>query len=506
MAQNKNGPIIGLAIFSVLSVVFAVFWYLTYSDNAAKTQALINAGNKEQELTRIVGEKLAESNAMKEAIGVDTSTDVGAAGDTDSATVMGTVDEIMKRVGGDGTAAPETMLKGLRSLRSESEKNIWKADNHRQIAESQAQQHSADLLAKDEEIAQFKTAAASAKSELLEREEAHGKEMLRLETQLAVTSREKADIEVDRARVIEAAARERDDFLDQIAQNRTGLVALRKRMRAQEDPSFSRPDGFITNVDHNAKLCYVDLGSADGLRTGVTFSVYTQNHTGVGRANTSDIKGSIEVTQILGPRRAKARLVTQKNSDPINANDPIYSPVFSAGETLEVAIAGQIRIKGLNRGEFRRLITSSGAKIAVEIDDNGEFVDGRGEPLSEQEARERITSRTRYLVIGDLGDQSRTSEDAGLEALYDDIRKKTEILKAESENLGIYPIGLSSFLEHIGYSQKQRAWTPENGQPFPGRVRTQNRESSAVISGRYSGRNKSSLESSGATSGAYSDE
>lgn len=512
MAQNKNGPIIGLAIFSVLSVVFAVFWYLTYSDNTAKTQALVNAGNKEQELTRVVNEQLAEANSLKDAIGVEHSLEIGAPGE--NASVLGTVDAIMKRVGGDGTGAPDNLVKAVNNLASESNKNMWKADNRKQLADDAAVAHQAAIATKDAEIAQFKAAAAKAESELVQQETAHSEEMERLETQLADLSKAKAQLELDLAKTRDDARREKEDLEDIIAQNRIGLVALRSRLRAKEDPSFSRPDGVITNVDHTAQLCYLDLGAADGLRTGVTFSVYKQNNSGVGRANTSDIKGSIEVTEILGKRRAKASLVWQKDGDPINANDPIYSPVFSAGESLEVVIAGQIRVKGLDRNELRRRIQSAGAKVSVEISDDGEFTDGRGEPLTEDEARRRVTSRTRYLVIGDLGDPNKSSDDIGQQQQYEQIRKKTEVLKAESENLGIYPIGLSSFLEHIGYSRPHVAWTPENGQPFPGHssgsagrsanATLGNRESGSSISGRYSGRKNSSLTSGGTTSGAYS--
>lgn len=513
MAQNKNGPIIGLAIFSVLSVVFAVLWYMMYSDNVAKTVALVNAGNKEQKLNGTLSTTIADSNAMKDQIGVGRTMDVGAPGEGD--TVADTIDKILKKHGGDGTGSPATLLNTVEALASEGNKNAWTADNHQKMAADQAVKHSQDLTAKDDQIAQFKVAAAKAESELVKQEATHSEEMARVASQLAETRASKSELEISLAKLEEDSRREKEELLDMIANNRIGLVALRSRLRAQTDESFSRPDGIVTNVDHNAGLCYLNLGSADGLRTGVTFSVYKQDHSGVGRTSNADIKGSIEVTQVLGPHSSKAKLVKQEPSEPINANDPVYSPIFAAGETLEILIAGQVKVNGMNRGEFRRMVLAAGAKIAVEVSEEGEFTNGKGEVISEAQARKLITSRTRYLVIGDIGDPSSTSEESGLEALYMEIRKKTEVLKEESENLGIYPIGLSSFLEHIGYSRKQLAWTPENGQPFPGRLSNGaksaranstfgGRASSAVISGKFSGRNKAALTSGGTTSKAYS--
>ena len=401
------------------------------------------------------------------------------------------------------------------STSSESNKNLWTAEDRLRQSNIQAGNYQNALAAKDQEIKSFQEASENAQAELVAKETAHSEHVVRLEEQIASLNKDKASLESQLADLRVRTTREKEELELQNSQQREGLVALRRLLRDKEDPTFSRPDGLVTSVDHNSKRCYLDLGSADGLRTGVTFSVYEQNHSGVGRANTDSIKGKIEVVDVLGPRSAVATIVFQKVGHPITPNDPVYSPIFQAGQTLEIAVAGQIRIEGLDRGAFRRLVSTAGAKIAVEVGEDGQFTDGKGEPLTEAEARKRITARTRYLVIGDLGDPSSSSGDNALETLYKEMREKTEILKAESENLGIYPIGLSSFLEHIGHSRKQIAWTAENGQLFPNRLPNASRsasaratfggrESSAAISGRFSTRGADPLTSGGTTSGAYS--
>ena len=514
MAQNKNGPIIGLAIFSVLAIVFAVFWYITYSDNQLLQQSLAAATKKEQDLNGTVQALIQERTQLKQVIGAEEAQAVGDKSDTSS--IVGQTDALLNRLGGDGTVAPGDLLKAINSTASESSKHMMAADNRRLLADSQAAGYQQALAAKDAEIVKFKTAADTAEAQRLAQETKHSEELSKLVSLNEDLSREKEVVQAELADLRDTSARRIEELNTEISKQRTGLVGLRNRVRATVDPTFSRPDGFITSVDHNAELCYLNFGAAEGLRTGVTFSVYGQNNSGVGRANTDDIKGKIEVVEITGPRSSKARIVTQDFDNPIGQRDPVYSPIFQAGQTLEIVLAGQVRINGLNRDELHRIIRAAGAKIAVEVDDTANFTDGDGNPLSDEQAKEKITARTRYFVIGDLGDPSELDGDPALAQLYKDIRTKKVTLEKEAENLGIFPIGLSTFLEHIGWNPKQRAWTPENGQPFPSRLSAGsrstranssfgNRASSAVISGQFSGRNQSSLSSGGTTSDAYQD-
>ena len=116
-------------------------------------------------------------------------------------------------------------------------------------------------------------------------------------------------------------------------------------------------------------------------------------------------------------------------------------------------------------------------------------------------------------MIADQGDED--TQDAELQKLYEKIKGNSRDLREEALNQGIHEVGLSTFLEHIGYSRKQISWTPESGLPFPGKLPNGarssavnatfgNRQSSAVISGRYSERGAAPTVSSGQTSKAYS--
>lgn len=274
-----------------------------------------------------------------------------------------------------------------------------------------------------------------------------------------------ANLHAAMAALQDPSAQQKEDRDEKFTEIRKALVALRSRLRPAG--AFAQPDGWILAVDQNAELVYVNLGRADGLREGVTFSVCTPESFGRRRSGPPDIKGMIEIVEVLDDHHAKGRIVNQDPGQPIAVVDPVHSPIFRANETIEIVFAGRVSLNGLNRGEFRRLMSAAGARISVEVGDEGQILSGKGEIIDAEEATKLMTARTRYLVIGDL---SEDEKNAKLQAIYKRTRENTEALKKRAADLGVYEISLSTFLNRIGYSAKQVAWTPENGQPFPDKL------------------------------------
>ncbi|MCA9084777.1 MAG: hypothetical protein KDA81_12010 [Planctomycetaceae bacterium] len=512
MAQQKNGPIIGLAIFVVLSILFAVFWYMTWTDNQLKAVALVNAANKEQELNGTVKDQLAQITALKSLIGEAENAEVGV-GDTTDETINGRVLKKLSELAGDGTPALPNLNSALEKTAAENDKNTYTAADRLRMINLKDTEYGQLGQSKDTVIAEHKAARDKAEAELVKQEALHSEEMAKLESEVKKLRAEKVEIESQLATYQAEKEREVQDLQSDIAQKREAIIALQKRLREKEDLTFDKPDGLITSVDHESNRCYINIGSVDGLQAGVTFSVYTQANSGVGKTSTGDIKGQIEVVDILGDHRAEARVTGQDPSRPIAADDPIYSPIFQSGQALEIAVAGRIAIDGLDRDQFHRLVSAAGGRIAVEVGDEGEFSDGKGQTLSSEDAPKRITSRTRYLIIGDIGDDADTNDPALID-IYKRIQTNTSTLKNAAENYGVYPVGLSTFLEHLGYKRRQIAWRPEAAGGFPSSLAhgsrssssgssSGSRESSAAISGRFSSRKKPTSVSTGTTSSAF---
>jgi hypothetical protein len=188
--------------------------------------------------------------------------------------------------------------------------------------------------------------------------------------------------------------------------------------------------------------------------------------------------------------------VDQKVSDPLASGDPIYSPLFWPGQKLQIAVVGMLDFDGnpgSDREEFKRIVSGAGAEIALEINDEGKIIGKSGEELSASDIPNRITSATRFLLVGDLGDES--TADTAQKEIYNRIRSHKEDMTDAAENNGVYVLSLSSFLDYIGYTSKRLVFTPTKR--FPGVLA--NGAKSGAVNGALGSR-----ESSGTTSGAFS--
>ena len=144
-------------------------------------------------------------------------------------------------------------------------------------------------------------------------------------------------------------------------------------------------------------VCTINIGSADALRPGVTFGVIDADET---RLQDAKIKSTLQVTKIRGQHLAEARVVARPEiSSPIIEDDKIYSPFWAPGQTVKIALAGDIDIDGDGRPDneqVRGMITSAGAEVAATIG-----VDGT--------ETGKLDASIRFLVIGEDPDLSKSN-------------------------------------------------------------------------------------------------
>lgn len=259
---------------------------------------------------------------------------------------------------------------------------------------------------------------------------------------------------------------------------------VQEKLNEVQKVSFEIADGEIRWVDHNSRLVWINVGADDRLTKRTTFSVYTKGHNGIGRG-AEDIKGSIEVTRIIGPHLAEARLIDKDIYEPMAPGDPIYTPLWSPGRSEEFAIVGFIDADGDGRSD-RDLITehlkAAGASFAHEVLDDGTRLG------------EKIDVRTKFFVVADLPDPS-TTADADEKKLYGTILKHFSDMQKEARQQGVRKISLSDFLAYIGYRPSRRLYRPGDGTPFKLKSGAASTATNETIGGR---------ESSGQTSGVYS--
>lgn len=170
--------------------------------------------------------------------------------------------------------------------------------------------------------------------------------------------------------------------LREIAAKAKGLedrvVKAEDRVADTQDPyQYDRPHGKITRKSGN--IVDIDIGSADNVRPGLTFSVFAGETPRVGfrdrlRPRTSpdgrpvmegnrpvmDVqpKGTIEVISVLGANLSQARITS--NPDPIRdaimASDVLYNPAWKKGAADHVALFGVFDVDADGTDDVKRVV------------------------------------------------------------------------------------------------------------------------------------------------------
>ena len=154
------------------------------------------------------------------------------------------------------------------------------------------------------------------------------------------------------------------------------------------DPDFASPQGEIIRVSDGGTTVWVNLGSDDGLRVGVPFSVIDESEVRISEART---KADVVITEVVGPHLSRARASDFDFRNTIVTGDKIYSPAWRPGRTTGFALVGMMDMNDDRRDDseqVRELIRISGGQIDEEMDTNGSR-NGPG-----------MTPNTSFIVLG----------------------------------------------------------------------------------------------------------
>ena len=503
MASNKPTAVhFSLIIFVMLSIIMSVVAYLYIDtdiknrEKYAKRQQEVDAAKRE---SNRLGQEVA---ALKQVIGHQYDS-VGLDARDDANTVLGAMLQDMKKFG--GALAQGTYAATIAKLRQEldtvtADRNKKQADLNDVKARMLALQNQYNAKVQVAEAAaataeKGKTAAQQTKEESLI---AKDRQIASLRT--AVT---KAQQDLEAERESHEATRKK------LLRENTKLTQINTRLREELNnalaTSFEVPDGKITWVDHVSKLVWINLGEAGKLTKRMTFSVYRNKHSGVGRGQQyikDDIKANIEITRVLGPHRAEARITSEDLYKPIAAGDPIYTPLWSPGQTEGFAFIGGIDFDGdgkSDRARLHEILKSIGARIDAEVDDTGKRT-GR-----------KIDERTKFFVVGSIPDPTKVGPNEKDAAKK--IQTQLKSMNTEARLHAVRKITLNDFLAFIGYRSKRRLWRP--GEEFPYTLKSGShstgvnetlgsRAAAGRTSGLYSGnRQLKSTPSSGQTSKVF---
>jgi hypothetical protein len=200
---------------------------------------------------------------------------------------------------------------------------------------------------------------------------------------------------------------EKTQLENQIAKLEQSIDKL--RLGVPNPDQFAQPaDGRVTGVSQRYETVYLDLGSADGLRPQVTFAVA---EAGLEDAAAAEQKGSIEVTKIVGPHMAEARITSDSATNPIMTGD---------------------RKSDLEK--LKSIVAASGGVVDAAPDETGK-------------KQGSLKVSTRYLVLGEYPNASNMGE---LKTSWNDLTQ-------EAESLGVKTIALEEFLSLMGWQVESRS-------------------------------------------------
>ncbi|HVS36432.1 MAG TPA: hypothetical protein VMS17_12775, partial [Gemmataceae bacterium] len=229
---------------------------------------------------------------------------------------------------------------------------------------------------------------------------------------------------------------------DEVARVNKELLDLKASVNEQqqkldtsrlEQPAEGKPiptDWKIVRMDRSGKEPFINLGSAQGVQPGLTFSIHAQGPDG---RPVPASKGTLEVLNVVGPDLSQAQIVNVKDSfkNPILPGDYLYNPIFHPGKEQHVAIAGRIDMhgtKGDDLDEFQRVLDRNNVKVDAFLDPKEEKVKGR------------ITVNTDFLILGDIADLKPDSPEA----------IAVNQLKQDAITNGVHIVSSREFLESMG--------------------------------------------------------
>jgi hypothetical protein len=318
------------------------------------------------------------------------------------------------------------------------------------------------IATKESEVQEWKKKFDLAQANNVKDQQDRAKE---LETRLAEfsnTSKELADVKKqresdveDRDKKIKKQEKEGEDKEKQI-------LKLKEKLTPPDLEKFSTPRGRVVRLDSKAEVAWIDLGSADNVRSqqNLTFSIFSSGQGGAEKVR----KGALEVMEVQGPHSSMCRItqVVDPYRNPITPNDLLINPAWSPTVREHVAIAGIIDLTGEDHdsiNEFMNTLKRQGTIIDAYLDLKDLTIKGDG-----------MTIDTSYLILGKLpefgerdivretkDDQTTDTRASRQFERKKDILDKISAMEADAKNKGVTIAPFQKFVALTGYQLPRSA-------------------------------------------------
>ncbi len=427
MASRDNQTLQGVVIALVLLLILLIVGLLLINNERKKQEARAEASIQDAQSQRTAASSAqSEANQYKQWMGFKEE-------DTQD-TVRKSFEEDMTKYGSTFDETVRYYSPLLQNLQQENSKLAQSESTAKSNVKDLNQQLQALKAEMDKQFAEFKKTekkmqedAASERAKFEKQRQELIAEQNKLSEQLAQQRQE-----VDNARSELSTAEKQQT--EQLAKLDRDIEILRNN-QLDPDPFAQPADGLIRWVNQKDQKVWINIGEADHLRPQVTFSVYSGDESDALKAKS---KGSIEVTKILSPHMAEARVTSDIPTRPLMEGDKIYSQVWNRGRQVGFAITGTIDFNGDDKSdleELNRIIALNNGKVDAQPGEGGQVI---GE----------MTVDTRYLILGEFPDSALKDSEAQ--------RQAWAKMNESADRLGIETISLDEFLTLMGWKVELR--------------------------------------------------
>ena len=478
---------IGFIFTAMLMLIFAVFTYVLYDEGQKIRRDLVTKtaeAGAEKKLQRDYSDQI---NELKSKVGYPNVAQVGSTTDTSRETVVGSMIDDIKTLGGPELQR-DSYAETLRAMKQKVDNLQLENRNLTEKNRLLSVEYLAVMKSHYQDVASGHDARRKAAEG--ERDDANRTketEIRNRDDQIVTLRGVNTNLQNTLKQTKDAHDKLKKDSESQIGRLEDINDFLTDAVRKRERITYDRPDGLVRWVDNDSGLVWINIGRDDKLTTRTQFSIYKQTHRGVGRpsapANTADeeeasdaaderfspgfedIKGSIEVTRVIGAHLAEARILKYDIYDPIQPDDLIYTPLWAPGRPAAFAFVGLIDFDNdgaSNRDEMHEMISGIGGQIIHEVLDDGRRVYYTEFPSKSHDFTEddsTINLQMKYLVIGGIPDLSQAASDLEKQQFREIIGHHKKMV-AEARETAVRRINLSDFLAHIGYVPRRRLFVP----------------------------------------------
>jgi len=447
-----------LVFFVMTTLILALVCYLTSKELAAKT-AEANT-NKDEATTNknLLNNALGDIDALKGRLGYN-FTDIGA-GNGGAETVIGALNGDLRAHGREqALPAPETatVADTLQSLRAALDAANAQVATLQQGNNDLDARLAQEVTTHNNRADQLQTSQENSEAELQKTITTVNEKLSEKDTEISKWRDNYRQELVAKEQISDELNRVRDELSKEITDLGNVVDYLRDRLDQAENLSFEIPDGKIVRVDNTTRTVWINLGEQDLLRKQISFSVYTSDHRGVARG-TEDIKAKIEVTNILGPQLAEARILEEDISRPIQEDDPIYTPLWTPGIKEQFSFVGVVDFDGDGKSDrelLHDIIANAGAAIEIEVNDQGVREPENG----------KLTVASKFLVVGGIENPGDFPGFADKQQEIQKVQEELQALEKEARRQGIRKVSFGDFLNYIGYKPQQRLFIAGEDRP-----------------------------------------